>query len=303
MSILQNQFDEITIKAYELRTEGKYDEALKLIQPFADKGLAVAQHIIGTFHYFGESVPIDLVKASEWFHKAADQECPESLSMLGHQYLYGVGIPRDEEKGIDLLIRASNKSNGYACYLLGRYYQAKKDRFKASGFYVLGINLESRDCMRGRAHMHMETKNYKEALDLYVQALKLGCIESTFNAATMFDNGLGCEQNLELAFMLYQAAAKSNDLMAIHNLGTFYYNGKHVAQDKKKAFEYYLQAAEMGAGISQHCIGLMYYNGDLEQDLDVALAWMKKSIENGYSDSAKYITEIEKVKEKRFVEH
>ena len=119
----------------------------------------------------------------------------------------------------------------------------------------------------------------------------------------MFDNGLGCEQNLELAFMLYKAASEGGDFMATHNLGTFYYNGKYVQQDKQKAFEFYLKGADQGVGISQHCIGLMYFNGDLPQDLDVALAWLNKSLENGYKDSAKFIAEIEKIKEKRFVEH
>ena len=69
---LQKEFDAITIQAYELRTQEKYDEALKLVQPFAEKGLAVAQHIVATFYYFGESVPIDLIKASEWLQKAAE---------------------------------------------------------------------------------------------------------------------------------------------------------------------------------------------------------------------------------------
>jgi hypothetical protein len=49
MSELQEQFDAITIQAYELRKQEKYEEALKLVQPFADKGLPIAQHIVATF--------------------------------------------------------------------------------------------------------------------------------------------------------------------------------------------------------------------------------------------------------------
>jgi len=303
MSELQEQFDAITIEAFDLRQAQKFQEALNLVQPFADKGLPVAQHIVGTFYYYGEGVPQDYKSASEWLSKAAEQSFPESLCMLGHLYLYGVGVDQDEDKAIDLLTKAVNKSNAYACYLLGKHYQTKKDRFRASGFYVMGINLDSRDCMRGRAHMHMETKSYKDALDLYVQALKLGCMESTYNAATMFDNALGCEQNLELAFMLYKTASDAGDFMATHNLGTFYYHGKHVQQDKQKAFDLYLKGADQGVGISQHCIGLMYFNGDLTQDLDVALSWLNKSLENGYTDSARFIDDIQKIKDKNFVEH
>ena len=71
--------------------------------------------------------------------------------------------------------------------------------------------------MRGRADMNMESKSYKDALDFYVQALKLGCVKSTFTAATMFDNALGCEQDLELAFMLYKAAYEGGNFFLIAN--------------------------------------------------------------------------------------
>ena len=306
MNELQEQFDAITIQAYELRSQEKYEEALKLVQPFADKGLAVAQHIVATFHYWGEGVPEDLVLASKWLQKAADQNFIESLCMLGHQFMNGVGIPKDTDKGLSLLEKAVNKGNGYACYLVGKHYHAiggKDGLFKASGYYVLGINDENRDCMRARADMHFGHQSYKDALDLYVQALKLGCRYSTYNAATMFEKGLGCEINLELAFMLYKTASEAGDLMALHNLGTFYYGGKHIEKDIQKAFECYLKAANEGVALSQHCIGLMYFNGDLTQDLDVALTWLTKSLESGYKDSAKFINEIQKIKDKNFVEH
>ena len=303
---LQEEFDAITIQAYELRKAEKYEEALKLVQPFADKGLAVAQHIVATFYYFGESVPIDLIKASEWLQKAADQDFVESLCMLGHQYMNGVGIDIDVDKGLALLLKAIDKGNGYACYLVGKHYHAlggKDGFFKASGYYVFGINNDSRDCMRGKADMYFGTQRYKDALDLYVRALKLGCHYSAYNAATMFEKGLGCEINLELAFMLYKGASEAGDLMALHNLGTFYYGGKHVEKDVQKAFECYLKAANAGVALSQHCIGLMYFNGDLTQDLDVALSWLNKSLESGYKDSARFINEIQKIKDKNFVEH
>jgi hypothetical protein len=47
----------------------------------------------------------------------------------------------------------------------------------------------------------------------------------------------------------------------------------------------------------------MYFNGDLTQDLDVALSWLNKSLENGYTDSTRFIDEIQKIKDKNFVEH
>ena len=119
----------------------------------------------------------------------------------------------------------------------------------------------------------------------------------------MFEYGRGCEINDELAFSLYKYAAENGVMMAQHNLGAFYFNAKFVQKDIRKAFEWYLKAANQGSGMSQHNIGLMYYNGDMPQDLEVSLEWFKKSLENGYTDSARFINEIQKIKDKNFVEH
>ena len=306
MDRLQKKFDEIAEKAWDLRKQESYEEAIKLIMPFAEKGLPIAQHCIATFYYYGEGVNEDFNKASEWLQKSADQDFCESLCMLGHQNLYGVGIPRNISKGIDLLVRAVNKSNGYACYLLGKHYQfdrVKCDYFRASGYYVMGVNLDNKDCMRARADMHFSAKEYKDALNLYIRASQLGCVKSTFNAATIFEKGLGYEVDLKLAFLLYKSASEAGDFMALHNLGTFYYSGKYVEKDKEKAFNCYLKAANEGVALSQHCIGLMYLNGDICQDLDVSLAWFNKALERGCRDSEQYINEIKLIKNRDFIEH
>jgi TPR repeat protein len=160
----------------------------------------------------------------------------------------------------------------------------------------------STEAKRYRADMYMDTGSYKEALDLYVRALKEGCFESAYNAANMFEYGRGCEVNDELAFNLYFHSAENGVMMAQHNVGAYYYNAKYVEKDIKKAFEWYLKAANQGSAMSQHNIGLMYYNGDMPQDLEVSLEWFKKSLENGYKDAAKYIRDIEQILNKEYVE-
>lgn len=47
MITLQEQFDAITIQAYELRTQEKYEEALKLVQPFADQNFIESLCMLG----------------------------------------------------------------------------------------------------------------------------------------------------------------------------------------------------------------------------------------------------------------
>lgn len=272
----------------------------------ANNGDSRAQYLIGCFYYYGRKVETNHSIASNWFKKSAEQNLVDAQTILGYQYMYGDGIAKDVDKAIELLEKAHAQGSAYACFLLGKIYHfdsKKKSRFTASGYYVWAIEMGSTEAKRYRADMYMDTREYKQALDLYVRALKEGCVESAFNAANMFEYGRGCEINDELAFNLYLHAAENGVMMAQHNVGAYYYNAKYVEKDIKKAFEWYLKAAEQGSAMSQHTIGLMYFSGDLTQDLEVALEWFKKSQENGYKKSEMYIKDIEQVLDKTYIEH
>jgi len=78
-----------------------------------------------------------------------------------------------------------------------------------------------------------------------------------------------------------------------------YLNGRHVKEDKQKAFECYLEASNKGGEVSQFNIGNMYYSRDMPQDLEVALAWFKKSVENGSQRAGNLISEIEQLRNKK----
>jgi TPR repeat protein len=301
MDALLNEFGELRQKLLTLHEEHKHAESLALIQPFADKGLPIAQHLLGTFYYYGRSVPRDLKEAIKWFQKAADQGYGESLSMLGYQYIYGQGVTKDIDKGVLFLEQAGQVGTSHAYFQLGQLFGSYSDedsQLKAANYFIDGIKVDNKDCMRELAFMYGNKYIYKKALQLFEMAFKLGDMESTFRAAYMYQNGLGCDQDLELAFMMYQEASKCGSIDAFHNLGTMYYEGLHVEQDKQKAFECYLEAANKNNAASQFAIGFMYFLGDLPQDLDVALAWFKKSEENGNEKARTMIAEIEQIKNK-----
>lgn len=271
----------------------------------ANNGDSRAQYLIGCFYYYGRKVETNHSIASNWFIKSAEQNLVDAQTILGYQYMYGDGVAKDIDKAIELLEKAHGQGSAYACFLLGKIYHfdpQKKSRFTASGYYVWAIEMGSTEAKRYRADMYMDTGEYKEALNLYVRALKEGCVESAFNAANMFEYGRGCEVNDELAFNLYLHAAENGLMMAQHNVGAYYYNAKYVEKDIQKAFDWYLKAANQGSAMSQHNIGLMYFNGDLPQDLEVSLEWFKKSLENGYKNAERYIRDIEQILNKEYIE-
>ena len=292
MNILAEQLFENKIKESRNPVDDAYEDLLIK----ANNGDSRAQYLIGCFYYYGRRVETNHSTASNWFTKSAEQNLVDAQTILGYQYMYGDGVNKDIEKAIELLEKAQAQGSAYACFLLGKIYHfdtQRKNRFTASGYYVWAIEMGSTEAKRYRADMYMDTGDYKDALDLYVKALKEGCVESAYNVANMFEYGRGCEVNDELAFNLYLHAAQNGVMMAQHNVGAYYYNAKYVEKDIQKAFEWYLKGANQGSAMSQHNIGMMYYNGDLTQDLEVALAWFKKSFESGYLNSKRFINEIE----------
>ena len=292
MNILAEQLFENKIKESRNPVDDAYEDLLIK----ANNGDSRAQYLIGCFYYYGRRVETNHSIASNWFKKSAEQNLVDAQTILGYQYMYGDGVNKDIEKAIELLEKAQAQGSAYACFLLGKIYHfdtQRKNRFTASGYYVWAIEMGSTEAKRYRADMYMDTGDYKDALDLYVKALKEGCVESAYNVANMFEYGRGCEVNDELAFNLYLHAAQNGVMMAQHNVGAYYYNAKYVEKDIQKAFEWYLKGANQGSAMSQHNIGMMYYNGDLTQDLEVALAWFKKSFESGYLNSKRFINEIE----------
>ena len=66
------------------------------------------------------------------------------------------------------------------------------------------------------------------------------------NLGTMYENGNGVIQSLELAVDYYRRAAEQGNADAQFNLGRMYEEGLGVEQSYELAIEYYQQAAEQG---------------------------------------------------------
>ncbi len=72
-----------------------YLTAIKLLLPFAKQGDAEAQFKVGYMYDMGKGIPLDDVKAVEWYRKAAEQGNAAGQNNLGICYQYGQGVPQD----------------------------------------------------------------------------------------------------------------------------------------------------------------------------------------------------------------
>jgi TPR repeat protein len=70
----------------------RFDDAMRLWRPLAEREDAPAQAGIGFMYYRGLGVAVDYPKAAFWLRKAAQHGQPEGQLMLGTLYFYGRGV-------------------------------------------------------------------------------------------------------------------------------------------------------------------------------------------------------------------
>src|SRR6185295_6948428 len=75
--------------------KGDYPAALKLAQPMADDGDAVAQFYLGVMYNEGRGVPQDYAEAAKWYKLAAEQGDALAQYNLGLSYARGEGVTPD----------------------------------------------------------------------------------------------------------------------------------------------------------------------------------------------------------------
>jgi len=83
------------VKAYD---EGNYVQALKLLQPLATQGNAVAQYNLGVMYARGKGVIQDYQEARKWWQLAAKQGEAAAQYNLGWMYRTGDGVTQDYEE-------------------------------------------------------------------------------------------------------------------------------------------------------------------------------------------------------------
>lgn len=88
---------------------GDYATALKLWQPLADQGQALAQLNVGLLHAYGQGVKQDYAEAQRWFSLAALQGNANAQLNLGSMYANGQGVSTDNLKAYRWFLLAAIK--------------------------------------------------------------------------------------------------------------------------------------------------------------------------------------------------
>lgn len=99
-----------------------FNKAFEWYQKAASNGLAEAQYKLGMLFGNGDGVPKDSGKAFEWYLKAAMQGHAGAQAELGHSYEYGIGVSKDSAKAVWWYQKAVAQNNVEAEKALGWAY-------------------------------------------------------------------------------------------------------------------------------------------------------------------------------------
>ncbi len=193
---------------------GRYEQALKIFSPAADKGVALAQHRMGEMYHLGRGMPVDLSKAVIWYEKAAAQGNLEAQNNLGSIY-YGL---HDYSRALKYFLKAAQAGKTEAQFNMGNMY------FNGEG----------------------ATRDYVKAARWYAKAAANDDPRAQNNLGYMHENGLGLPKDEALSFSWYKKAAERGSRESQARLGAYYESERGGHLDRAEAYKWYLLSSAQG---------------------------------------------------------
>ena len=108
------------------------------------------------------------------------------------------------------------------------------------------------------------------AYKTFLAAAKEGHVDSQFNVALMYEQGIGVGKDEKEAVVWYGKAASQGSAAAQFNLGVLYENGRGTEIDFVKANEWYRKASEQGDALAIGNLGMLYVRGQGVKENKVA---------------------------------
>ena len=207
---IADEWDEATA-AYEA---GRYQEAIQLMTPLAEAGMAQAQSTLAHIYSFGHGTAIDDAAAYDWMLRAAEQGDAGAQSKLGQLYLLGQGVEKDEAQALYWISLAADQYEPAALYNLATMTMhgigMEADPAAGINLYYAAITLDEPNSIYALSQVYMEGKYEPADIDLGLQflvwAAQLGHRRASAVLATVLQEIPEVEHNLVKSAIHYQIA-------------------------------------------------------------------------------------------------
>lgn len=162
---------------------------------------------------------------------------------------------------------SANKNNGVS-----------HDDEKIAEWFINATKSEIPYIMLYKGIFHAEGRLFvqddAEALRCFEKAAQAGVVEAMDILSTMYRNGIGVEQNMELTLYWQNKAINEATPKDMSHLCKLYSDNSRIAQDPAKVVYWLKKSAKAGDSTAMNLLGRRYKNGDgVDQNLIKAAYW------------------------------
>jgi len=215
--------------------------------------------IFGVFEYFNDEKTEEIDDTAQssaiyWLQKAAEDNHPQAIGILGVCYADGYILEQCDDKAFELYEKA---------YAMGN----------------LDVRLDLASCY---ANGFGVPKDAERAVQFYKELAEEGCENSWVHLAKHYYDGNGVPQDSDEAIKWYSKAAENGNIDIQKELADFYRFGRIVKQDYEKMIYWETKAAEQGDSDCMYQLAIAYRNGEIvKQNHAQAYKWFTKATEAG----------------------
>jgi len=269
----------------------------------AEKGDAIAQHLLGYYYLTGEGVAKDAVESIKWFRKAADQDYAPAQNLLGIAYKAPRGVAKDDVESVKWFRKAADQGHAQAQYNLGGCYAngegVAKDMAEAVKWLRKAANQGHAPAQTSLETMRATTAVPAadvKAFEEFRAQVNQGIPHARYKFTSGHYRGLGVEKDdIEALQWLRKAADQGND-SALELLVDIYFEGKAgAAKDQVEVVRLSRKGAEQGHLRFLNGLGLCYLNGyGVAKDQVEAYAYYSFADLISANSSITFLSKIEK---------
>lgn len=215
-----------------------YEMGLHLLEQASYSGSAHADEMLGMVYMNGDfGVEKDEARGHGYLEKAASAGLPSAIGRCAADYFWGWGVPADEAKGFELATRGAKLGDFNSNRICGLAHQlgmgAPMNPQLAIQHYREALRIqpdhgdvmcEIATCLAdpfGEYGAYASPNDLSEAFSLLSRAVELGSVRSHYVLGVCYANGVGVQQDYELAHHYIELAAQNGDLDAQDALGKF----------------------------------------------------------------------------------
>ncbi|MDR3376021.1 MAG: HcpA family protein [Ancalomicrobiaceae bacterium] len=243
-------------QVYATYQRGFFVEAFALATERAEAGDAQAMTLLGHLYELGQGIPGDTVKAALWYGLAAKRGDREGQVALALLYLSGEGVSRDKRRAMELFETAARQDQPIALFNLAQLYNEGE----------------------------IVTPDPGKALTLMRRAAELGNTEAAYGYALMLDDADEPGKDAEVTHWL-GVAALNGHVPAEIEYAIRLANGRGIEKNLERAAFYMSRAAWAGNPVAQNRLAYLYLTGSgVHYDPIDAAKWHLIAKASGHPD-------------------